>query len=99
MTTMAEVEVTRPELTGPQKAAAVVVSLGAEKASLIYQYVEPSDLETLTLEVARLGMLDARQTEDVLSEFYQSCMTQKARPRSPRAAWSTPGRCWRRPSA
>ena len=78
MTTMAEAEVTRPELTGPQKAAAVVVSLGAEKASLIYQYVEPSDLETLTLEVARLGMLDARQTEDVLSEFYQNCMTQKA---------------------
>ena len=71
-------EVTKPELTGPQKAAAVVVSLGAEKASLIYQYVEPSDLETLTLEVARLGMLDARQTEDVLSEFYQNCMTQKA---------------------
>ncbi len=71
-------EVTKPELTGPQKAAAVVVSLGAEKASLIYQYVEPSDLETLTLEVARLGMLDSQQTEDVLSEFYQNCMTQKA---------------------
>ena len=71
-------EVTRPELTGPQKAAAVVVSLGADKASMIYQYVDASDLETLTLEVARLGMLDAQQTEDVLSEFYQNCMTQKA---------------------
>ena len=71
-------DVLRPELTGPQKAAAVVVSLGADKASLIYQYIDASDLETLTLEVARLGMLDAQQTEDVLSEFYQSCMTQKA---------------------
>ena len=71
-------EVTKPELTGPQKAAAVVVSLGADKASLIYQHIDASDLETLTLEVARLGMLDAQQTEDVLSEFYQSCMTQKA---------------------
>ena len=71
-------DVMRPELTGPQKAAAVVVSLGADKASLIYQHIEASDLETLTLEVARLGMLDAQQTEDVLSEFYQSCMTQKA---------------------
>ena len=71
-------DVLRPELTGPQKAAAVVVALGAEKASLIYQYIDASDLETLTLEVARLGMLDAQQTEDVLSEFYQSCMTQKA---------------------
>ena len=71
-------DILRPELTGPQKAAAVVVSLGADKASLIYQYIDASDLETLTLEVARLGMLDAQQTEDVLSEFYQSCMTQKA---------------------
>ena len=71
-------EVTVPELTSPQKAAAVVVSLGADKASLIYQHLDASELETLTLEVARLGLLDAQQTEDVLSEFYQSCMTQKA---------------------
>ena len=71
-------EAAKPELTGPQKAAAVVVSLGADKASLIYQHIEASDLETLTLEVARLGMLDAQQTEEVLSEFYQNCMTQKA---------------------
>ena len=66
------------ELTYPQKAAAVIVSLGAEKASLLYQYMEPEDVETLTLEVARLGMLDAETTEAVLEEFYQSCMTNKA---------------------
>jgi len=66
------------ELTSSQKAAAVVVSLGADKASLIYQHLDANDLETLTLEVARLGLLDAQQTEDVLSEFYQNCMTQKA---------------------
>ena len=66
------------ELTYPQKAAAVIVSLGAEKASLLYQYMEPEDVETLTLEVARLGMLDAETTEAVLEEFYQNCMTNKA---------------------
>ena len=71
-------EVTIPELTSAQKAAAVVVSLGADKASLIYQHLDATDLETLTLEVARLGMLDSQQTEDVLSEFYQQCMTQQA---------------------
>ena len=71
-------DVIMPELSGAQKAAAVVVSLGADKASLIYQYLEPSDLETLTLEVARLGMLNSQQTEEVLNEFYQNCMTQKA---------------------
>ena len=69
---------TKLELTTPQKAAAVIVSLGVDKASQIYQFLDPEDLETLTLEVARLGMLDAETTEAVLTEFYQNCMTNKA---------------------
>ena len=71
-------EIAKAELSTSQKAAAVIVSLGAEKASLLYQYMEPADLELLTLEVARLGMMDAAQTEEVLTEFYQSCLTNKA---------------------
>ena len=67
-----------PELTGPQKAAAVVIALGAEKASNLYKYMEPEDVEQLTIEVARLGYLDAEQTEAVLTEFTQMCMTNKA---------------------
>ena len=71
-------EIAKAELTPAQKAAAVIVSLGAEKASLLYQFMEASDLEMLTLEVARLGLLDAAQTEAVLTEFYQACLTNKA---------------------
>ena len=66
------------ELSGAQKAAAVIVALGAEKASLLYKYMEPDDVEQITLEVARLGYLDSEVTEDVLTEFYQMCMTNKA---------------------
>ena len=66
------------ELTGPQKAAAVIIALGAEKASNLYKYMDPEDVEQLTLEVARLGYLNAEQTEDVLTEFSQMCMTNKA---------------------
>ena len=65
-------------LSFPQKAAAVIVSLGADKASQLYQFMEPEDIEILTLEVARLGMLDSETTEEVLTEFYQNCMTNKA---------------------
>ncbi|WP_295866417.1 flagellar motor switch protein FliG [uncultured Oscillibacter sp.] len=65
-------------LTGPQKAAAVVVSLGADKASLLYKYMDPEDVETLTLEVARLGYLDSEMTEGVLTDFYEMCLTNKA---------------------
>ena len=67
-----------PELTGPQKAAAVVIALGAEKASNLYKYMDPEDVEQLTLEVARLGYLNSEQTESVLTEFAQMCMTNKA---------------------
>ena len=66
------------ELTSAQKAAAVIVSLGADKASGLYQFMEPEEIEMLTLEVARLGMLNSEQTEAVLTEFYQNCMTSKA---------------------
>ena len=61
-----------------QKAAAVVVALGAEKASLLYKYMEPEDVEQLTLEVAKMRFLDSEVTEVILTEFYQLCMTNKA---------------------
>lgn len=66
------------QLTRQQKAAAVVISLGAEKASQLYQYMDPDDVEQITLEVAKLGYVDAATTEDVLNEYYQMCLTNKA---------------------
>ena len=66
------------QLTRQQKAAAIIVSLGTEKASQLYQYMDPEDVEQLTLEVAKLGYLDSATTEEVLNEYYQMCMTNKA---------------------
>ena len=66
------------ELTGSQKAAAVIAALGVEKAALIYKYMDPDDVEQLTLEVAKLGFLDSTVTEEILLEFHQSCLTHKA---------------------
>lgn len=40
-----------PRLTRQQKAAAVIVSLGTDKASQLYQYMDPEDVEQITLEV------------------------------------------------
>lgn len=66
------------EMTGPQKAAAVIIALGVDKASLLYQHMEAEEIEQVTLEVAKLGFLDASLTEEVLNEYYQMCMTNKA---------------------
>jgi len=55
------VESLKKELSYSQKAAGVIVSLGAEKASQLYQYMEGEDVEALTLEVARMVREDFLQ--------------------------------------
>ena len=60
-----------------QKAAALVIALGTDKASKLYKYLSDEDVEKLTLEVAKLGHLEAEQTEAVLDDFYKMCLTQK----------------------
>lgn len=65
------------ELTPEQKAAAVIVFLGSEKASKVYKYLDESDIEKLTIEVAKLGRLSSETMERVLDEYYKMCLTQK----------------------
>ena len=64
-------------LSPEQKAAAVVVSLGVDKASQIYKHLSEEDLEKLTVEVAKLQHLTPEEIEEVLDEFYKMCLTQK----------------------
>jgi flagellar motor switch protein FliG len=70
-------EIRESKLTPEQKAAAVVVSLGADKASKIYKHLSESDIERLTIEVAKLGHISPDEMELVLDEFYKTCLTQK----------------------
>lgn len=65
-------------MTKQQKAAAVIVSLGMDKASQLYKFMTPEDVEQLTMEIARLGHIDPDTTESILDEYYQMCMTSKA---------------------
>lgn len=65
-------------ITDPKsKAALVVVSLGADRASQIYKYLNEEDIEELTYEVAKLGKTSNTQVEGTLDEFYKLCLTHK----------------------
>ena len=64
-------------LTRAQKAAVVIVSLGSENASNIYKFLHEDEIEQITFEIARLRNLSPEETEFVLNEFYQLCVTQK----------------------
>ncbi|MEG1894895.1 MAG: flagellar motor switch protein FliG [Oscillospiraceae bacterium] len=65
------------EITNEQKAAIVMVALGSDNASNIYKYLGESDLEKLTLEIARLNNISAAQREETIEDFYRMCVTQK----------------------
>ena len=65
-------------LTGVQRAATVIISLGVDRASELYKHMEPEDVEELSLEVAKMGFLGSEETEEILYEFYQLCRTNRA---------------------
>ncbi len=57
------------QLSRSQKAAAVLLALGTDKASKIMAHMSESEVEQVALEIAQLGQLDASQTNDILDEF------------------------------
>ena len=56
-------------LTGRQKAAIFLVSLGSEISSEIFKHLRDDEVETLTFEIARLETVDADFNDQVLREF------------------------------
>lgn len=56
-------------LSGPQKAALVVVAMGQEAAAEVFKKLRSDDVEQLTFEVARLGDVSSDTCDSVLAEF------------------------------
>ena len=65
------------KLTGKQRAAAIIISLGADDASKIYKYLKEDEIEQLTYEISRLQHLNPQIMENTLKDFYDLCLTQK----------------------
>ena len=56
-------------LVGRQKAAVLLVSIGPERAAEVFQRLQDEEIETLSLEMAKLQWLDPKTTDSVLSEL------------------------------
>jgi flagellar motor switch protein FliG len=59
------------ELSGRQKAAILMVSLGTETSAKVMKEFEPELLEDLAFEVASLGSIPPELKRQVVEEFYQ----------------------------
>lgn len=64
-------------LTGKQKSAILLISLGPEKSAKIFSQLHDDEVEELTLEIANMRKISADDKEKVLEEFYQVCLAQE----------------------
>lgn len=61
-------------LSGIQKAAILMISLGSENSAKIVQHLSEQEIEQLTLEMANVRKVSAEQRDQVIEEFHQMCM-------------------------
>ena len=65
------------KLTSIQRAAAVIISLGADRASEVYKYLKEDEIEQLSLEIAKLDRVTPEEMQETIEDFYGLCVTQK----------------------
>ncbi len=66
----------KKDLTGRQKAAIFLVTLGSEISSEIFKHLREDEIEALTFEIARLDNVEPGDRDKVLMEFKELMMAQ-----------------------
>jgi flagellar motor switch protein FliG len=66
----------KTELSGKQKAAILLISLGPDVSAQIYKHLSEDEIEKLTLEISSVKKVDSRAKEDILEEFHQIALAQ-----------------------
>ena len=64
-------------LSGVQKAAVLLITLGPERSADIFKHLKEEEIEELTLEIANTRTVAPETKEMVLNEFYQVCLAQQ----------------------
>ncbi len=57
------------EMTGPEKAASLLIALGPDIASEIIKYLDEESIKKVTEEIAKIDQLNAKDKEDLIGEF------------------------------
>ncbi|ETI69345.1 flagellar motor switch protein FliG [Neobacillus vireti] len=63
-------------LTGKQKAAILLISMGKDASSKVFNHLPEEEIDQLTLAIANIHKVDAKEKEEVLKEFHEMCIAQ-----------------------
>ncbi|MEK4522595.1 flagellar motor switch protein FliG [Psychrobacillus sp. FSL W7-1457] len=64
------------ELTGKQKAALLLISLGPEVSASIYKHLNEEEIERLTLEISGVKKVEPEIKEGIIEEFHHIALAQ-----------------------
>ena len=63
-------------MNGRQKAAVLLVSLGAEASAEVFKHLRQDEIDELTLEIAGIGHVPQERKQAVVEEFYETALAQ-----------------------
>jgi len=63
-------------LTGKQKAAILLISLGPDVSAQVYKHLTEEEIEQLSLEISSVKKVGSELKEDVLDQFHQIALAQ-----------------------
>jgi len=69
--------VPKNDISGIQKAAILLITLGPERSANIFKHLREDEIEALTLEIANTRSVSAATKDMVLDEFYEICLAQQ----------------------
>jgi flagellar motor switch protein FliG len=64
------------ELTGKEKAAILVISLGPDVAAQVYKHLSEEEIERLTLQISQVRKVDSSLKEEIINQFHQLALAQ-----------------------
>src|SRR5690625_1294249 len=63
-------------LTGKQKAAILLISLGPDVSAEVYKHLTEEEIEQLSLEISSVQKVESSTKEEVLEQFHQIAVAQ-----------------------
>lgn len=63
-------------LSGSEKAAVLLISLGKEASAEIFRHLREDEIEQLTLDITNVRTVDAETRNEIFDEFYELCLAQ-----------------------
>ncbi|MCR2042775.1 flagellar motor switch protein FliG [Anaerosalibacter massiliensis] len=67
----------KEQLTGKEKAAILLITLGPQKSADIFKHLNEEEIEELTLQIANMRMVSPEEKQKIIENFYQLCLAQE----------------------